>query len=177
MQVHVFYGDGKGKTSAALGQALRSWGTGWSVLFAQFLKDASAPAGEVDAAEKLGTRWRHLRAELPCSPLKAPGKKEKALLQEAVDRFRARAAGEIDGGTYDVIVLDEILAAWKLGLVRVAAIRELLAIAGRSGARLAVLTGRWAPASILAAADLVTEVRKVRHPFDTGRKASRGIDY
>ena len=177
MQVHILFGEGKGKTSAAVGQALRCWGTGWSVLFAQFLKDASAPSGEVAAAKKLGRRWRHLRASLPCSPIKAPSREDKKLLARATEDFRRRVTGEITSGRFDAVVLDEALAAWKLGLLKVRDLTELRRGASAAGVRLLVLTGRWAPESLKKSADLVTELRKVRHPFDRGRKAVRGIDF
>ena len=177
MQVHVLFGEGKGKTSAALGQALRCWGTGWPVLFAQFLKDASAPSGEAAAAKNLGRRWRHLRASLPCSPLKRPPREKKSLFAEATDEFRRTVAGEIASGRYLAVVLDEVCAAWKLGLLKVRDIEDLRRTAEVAGVRLLVLTGRWAPESLKKSADLVTELRKVSHPFDRGRKAVRGIDF
>jgi cob(I)alamin adenosyltransferase len=177
MQFHLYYGEGKGKTTAALGQALRAWGWGGRVLFVQFLKDAAAPSGEVKAAAAMGRRWRILRSRLPCPVLKKPAREEQSELRRVTAAHVERVVKEVGRGRYDVVVLDEALAAWKLGLLKVGEIRLVRRTAEEAGVKLFVATGRWAPKSLIAAADLVTEMGKKKHPFELGKKARRGIEY
>jgi cob(I)alamin adenosyltransferase len=177
MQFHLYYGEGKGKTTAALGQALRAWGWGGRVLIVQFLKDAAAPSGEVKAAAAMGRRWRLLRSRLPCPVLREPARGEREDLRRSTAALIEKAAQEVGRGRYDVVVLDEALAAWKLGLLKVREIRLLRRVAGDAGVKLLVATGRWAPKSLLAAADLVTEMGQKKHPFELGASARKGIEY
>jgi cob(I)alamin adenosyltransferase len=177
MQFHLYFGEGKGKTTAALGQALRSHGQGWRVLFVQFLKDAGAPSGEVAAVAAAGKGWRLLRSRLPAPVLRRPGPADREKLRVATEALLKKALGEAQRGKYEVVVLDEALAAWKLGLLKVSRIRDARRLLAASGVRLFVVTGRWAPKSLLSQADLVTEMRKVRHPFDRGERAKDGIDF
>ena len=109
--------------------------------------------------------------------LKKPGPRERDLLRRETALLLERAAAEVASGRYDGVFFDEVLAAWKLGLLGVRDLREAAGRCRAAGVRLLVCTGRWAPKSIVAAADLVTEVKKVKHPFDRGRKARSGIDY
>ena len=176
-QLHLYYGEGKGKTTAALGQAVRAWGRGWRVLFVQFLKDSRAPSGEVAAAASLGPRFRVLRVPRPVPVLAAWGPRERRLLREACGGLLDGAAAAVARGRYDVVVLDEALVACHLGLLAAADVRRAARLAGARGARLVILTGRWAPPSLLRGADLATELVKVRHPFDKGEKPVHGIDF
>jgi cob(I)alamin adenosyltransferase len=177
MQFHLYYGEGKGKTTAALGQALRAWGWGGRVLIVQFLKDAAAPSGEVKAAAAMGRRWRILRSRLPCPVLKEPLPEERKKLRRVTVAHLERTVKAVGQGRYDVVVLDEALAAWKLGFLKVGEIRLVRRVAEEAGVKLLVATGRWVPKSLLAAADLVTEMREEKHPFELGISASRGIEY
>ena len=177
MQFHLYCGEGKGKTTAALGQALRSWGHGWRVLFVQFLKDAEAQSGEVVAARMLGRNGRLLRASLPCPVLRRPGPRDREKLRRATLKLLEDALREARVGRYDAVVFDEVLAAWKLGLLTVAQVRNAHRELSSCGTKLFVATGRWAPKSLVALADLVTEMVNVKHPFDKGQRASDGIDY
>jgi cob(I)alamin adenosyltransferase len=176
-QIHLYYGGGKGKSTAAFGQAVRAWGRGWRVLFVQFLKDARAPSSEVAAAASLGPRFRLLRAELPASAINDPGPQGRRLLRDACGGLMARVLGELGRRRHDVVVLDEALAACHLKLLTVADVRRAARLASGRGARLVILTGRWAPPALLREADLATELVKVRHPFDKGEKPVHGIDY
>jgi cob(I)alamin adenosyltransferase len=176
-QVHLYYGGGKGKSTAAFGQAVRAWGRGWRVLFVQFLKEARDPSSEVAAAAALGPRFRLLRASLPASAIADPGPRGRRLLRAACGELLARALTEIGRRRYDVVVLDESLAACHLKLLTIADVRRAVRLAGEGGARLVILTGRWAPPALLRGADLATELRNIRHPFDQGAKPVHGIDY
>ncbi|HEY6000108.1 MAG TPA: cob(I)yrinic acid a,c-diamide adenosyltransferase, partial [bacterium] len=82
-QLHLYYGGGKGKSTAAFGQAVRAWGRGWRVLFVQFLKDSRDPSSEVAAAAALGPRFRLLRAPLPAPAIGDPGPRGRRLLRAA----------------------------------------------------------------------------------------------
>ena len=156
-QLHLYYGEGKGKTTAAFGQAVRAWGRGWRVLFVQFLKDSRAVSSEVETAAALGPRFQLLRAA--CGGLLA-----SAATLAARHRF-------------EVVVLDEALVACHFRFLAAASVFALARSAGGRGTRLLVLTGRWAPAGLLRRADLATELVNVRHPYDSGARPVHGIDY
>jgi cob(I)alamin adenosyltransferase len=176
-QLHLYYGSGKGKSTAAFGQAVRAWGRGWPVLFAQFLKDARDPSSEVAAATALGPRFRLLRAELPASAIADPGPQGRRLLRASCAELLARVGREIGRRRHAVVVLDEALVACHLRLLSVAAVRRVARLADERGARLVILTGRWAPPALLRDADLATELTKMKHPYDKGEKPVHGIDY
>ncbi|MHB1133689.1 MAG: cob(I)yrinic acid a,c-diamide adenosyltransferase [Chloroflexota bacterium] len=166
--VHVYTGNGKGKTTAALGLCLRAVGQGLRVHFLQFLKGYPR-CGE----HRLLERFPIFTIAQPTqssafrlSPAQACAEAERALIL-------ARQA--LTSGEYDLIVLDEILTAVKIGALPSEAVVALLG--ERPAAVELVLTGRGATADIVAAADLVTEMVKVMHPYDRGIKARRGIEY
>jgi len=172
--VHVYTGSGKGKTSAALGLALRAMGHGQRVAVFQFAKPPDGPSGEI----ALGKRLKHLEIfrfpnQYPTyGPLSDQERKEmRASTQEALDQA-AEAAG---GGKYDVVILDEInpLIRQKLANLR----RILQLIRGRADGCEIVLTGRDAPAELIAVADYVTEFIEVKHPFQKGTPARKGIEF
>jgi len=175
--LHVYYGDGKGKTTAALGQALRAFGRGWRVLVVQFLKEARAASGELRAAEEMGPRFRLLRAQLPAPVLADPGPAGRRALRFDCALLLDRAVREAAGRRADLVVLDETLAAVHMRLLSASAVLAAVRELSLAGVRLVVLTGRWAPVSLLRAADLATEMRKVRHPFDRGERARDGIEF
>lgn len=176
-QLHLYYGDGKGKTTAAFGQAVRAWGGGWRVLFVQFLKDSRAGSGEAATAAFLGRRFRLLREPLPVPVLADPGPSGKRRLREACGGLLTAAATAVRNRRFDAVVLDESLVACHYRFLPATALLGFVRAAGARGVRLVVLTGRWAPAGLLREADLATEMRKERHPFDRGAKAVHGIDY
>lgn len=168
--VQIYCGDGKGKTSAAVGLAVRATGAGLSVLFAQFLK--TGDSAELAALRRLGS----VDVALPARSFGfvwtlSDAKKDQ--MCEVYDGFwrelMERAAG------YDVFVADELLDAINLGLVDG---QEVLAwLRGRPVGLEAVLTGRDPAPELVELADYVSEVKKVKHPFDRGVAARRGIEY
>jgi cob(I)alamin adenosyltransferase len=175
--LHLYYGEGKGKTTAAFGQAVRAWGRGWRVLFVQFLKDSRAPSSEAAAAAALGARFRLLRVPQPASVISDPGPGGRKLLRETCRGLLGSAAEQVARRRYDVIVLDEALVACHFRFLAVNAVLGFVRAAAGGGTRLVVLTGRWAPAGLLRRADLATELVNVKHPFDRGAKAVIGIDF
>lgn len=176
-QLHLYYGEGKGKTTAAIGQAVRAWGRGWRVLFVQFLKDSRAGSGESAAAAALGARFRLLRVPLPVPVLEDPGPGGKKRLRETCVGLLETAAAEVARRRFDVVVLDESLVACHFRFLAGSAVLGFARLAFDRGARLVVLTGRWAPAGLLRKANLATEMVNVRHPYDHGAAPVHGIDF
>lgn len=176
-QLHLYYGEGKGKTTAAFGQAMRGWGRGWSVLFVQFLKDSRAVSSEIATAAALGPRFRLLRVPQPASVLADPGPGGRKLLSAACGGLLERAASLAARRRFEVVVLDEALVACHFRFLAGAAVLEFARAAAGRGTRLVVLTGRWAPAGLLRRADLATELVNVRHPFERGERPVHGIDF
>jgi cob(I)alamin adenosyltransferase len=168
LMVHT--GNGKGKTTAALGLILRAVGHGWPVGLVQFVK-GGRQSGELVAL----TRF----ADLVCCRVMGEG-----FTWETQDRARDMAAAEaawteartmIAEPHYRLVVLDELTIALRYGFLSVAGVVATLT-ARRPDLHIAV-TGRHAPPELLAAADLVTEMRAVRHPFQAGIKAQAGIEF
>ena len=184
--IQVYTGDGKGKSTAAWGQALRAVGRGLRVCFVMFLK-GETDLGEVRAAARLAPemtvrQFGASREELGARsrrPARGQGPWWKAGHTDD-DRRMARegfdfARQAIVSGEYDLVVLDEANVAMSEGLLGVG---EVLAVLrGRPGHMEVILTGRGAPAEIIETADLVTEMRLVKHPFERGIRARRGIEY
>ena len=169
--IHIYTGDGKGKTTAAMGLAMRAAGWGKRVLVVQFLK--GGPTGELAALEALEIPVRrNSRTYGFFSTLDE--RDRKALIAEQ-DAMLADAASYIRKNRYDLIVLDELIGAYNLGAVD----RELtdaLIMGGPYEAEL-VLTGRDTPKTWIEAADYVTEMRERKHPYSQGLEARKGIEF
>ena len=164
----VHTGDGKGKTTAALGMVWRAWGRGMRPLVLQFIKHATGNWGEVRAARKVGIEIVGLGGGFTWES--ANIEQDRALAQRGWARCRAAIAG----GAYDLVVLDEITYCLNFGWLD---IDEVLgALRDRPAGQHVVLTGRDAPAALIEAADLVTEMREVKHPYRAGILAQKGID-
>jgi len=169
--IQVYTGDGKGKTSAALGLAWRAIGQGLKVFMVQFLK-APETSGEQFVAE----------AFAPSFVLKPVGRKGFIRRRgcEPLDYLMAQGGLEeardaLLSGEYDVVILDEVNVAVHFGLIEPEAVLELMD-AKPENVEL-VLTGRYAHPAIIERADSVIEVKKIKHPFDLGVKAREGIEY
>ena len=172
--VIVHTGDGKGKTTAALGLALRAWGDGLRVLMLQFIKGGQS-YGELSAIEAL----RKLNGNIEvhqCGLGFTQRSDERAEEHREAARHALQEAGEaITGGTWDMVILDEINYAVKFGLLSEEDLLSLLAL--RPPSLHLVLTGRDALPSLIERADLVTEMKLVKHPFQQGIKAQKGIEF
>lgn len=179
----VHTGDGKGKSTAAFGMAMRAWNAGLSVGVFQFVKSAKWRVGEESAMlalgelhtstgkgapvewHKMGQGWSWLRANAG----------------EADDHAAAAAAGwaeikrRLAEQTHDFYVLDEFTYPLDWGWVDTDDVIETMA--ARPGRQHVVITGRRAPQALIDAADLVTEMRKLAHPMDQGRKGQKGIEW
>ncbi len=165
----VYTGDGKGKTTAALGLVFRALGRGVAVAVVQFIK------GKRETGERL------FSATLPQLTFVTMGEGFTREGDDPEPHARAaraawgRAQELLAGGTHRVVVLDELTHALRLGFLPLA---EVLAVlAARPAGITVVVTGRGAPPELVEAADLVTEMRSVKHPFDQGARALPGIDY
>ncbi|MBA3876172.1 MAG: cob(I)yrinic acid a,c-diamide adenosyltransferase [Anaerolinea sp.] len=173
--VIVLTGDGKGKTTAAFGQALRAAGAGLRVAIVQFIKGAWQ-TGEVRALRRTGLPIEVVRSgrgftiERLRDP-RIPMSEHEAAAQAGLVRAREL----VSGGAADLVVLDEIFGAVTAGLIGEADVLALLE-ARRPETHL-VLTGRAAPEAVVARADLVSEVRLVKHPYVRGVRAQRGIEF
>jgi cob(I)alamin adenosyltransferase len=168
--VQVYTGSGKGKTTAALGLALRAAGNKMRTYFAQFLK--SKPSGEQEAIELLAPYVTLEQFGSPGWVLEKGGTPE----QRAAAAAGLVAAGvALREGAYDIVVLDEVNVAIDLELLELDQVLEL--IEERAPHVELVLTGRHAPQAIIDRADLVTEMREVRHPHNRGVPARAGIEF
>lgn len=170
-KIQVFTGEGKGKTTAAVGLAVRAIGRGFKVFMVQFLK-APNTSGEQIA----------LQALAPSMIIKPMGRKgfifrrgcepaDIAMATQALDEARSAMLS----GNFDVIVLDEVNVAVHLGLIDVQDVLDL--INSKPDKVGLVFTGRNASPEIIDQADVVTEMRKIKHHFDKGVRARNGIEY
>lgn len=171
--VIVYTGSGKGKTTAALGMALRALGHGYKVLMVQFIKGEWF-YGELSSSSRLE----------PDFELVAAGKGFVGIIDDDKPRDdHVQAAREalmisrekISSGKYDIVILDEINYAVNLNLLTVDDVIHLIKMKPKHTTL--VLTGNHANEKVLELADLVTEMREVKHPYKEGRKAKRGIDF
>lgn len=160
-------GDGKGKTTAALGLAIRAWGAGLKVLILQFIKGGRR-SGELTALDALKIEVRQLGLGFITEENLAEQKKSARAAIELARR-------EILSGAWDLIILDEINYAVKFGLLDAAEILELVKI--RPPQLHLVFTGRDALPELIDAADLVTEMKLIKHPFKSGISAQAGIEF
>jgi cob(I)alamin adenosyltransferase len=168
--VQVYTGDGKGKTTAALGLALRAAGRGYRTYFGQLLKEKDC--GEVEGVRRLApfiTLERFGRKGFI-----RPGEGPNAFDSREARRGFERCREAVLSGRYDIVVLDEVNVALHFGLLEVADVLALLD--ERPGHVEVVLTGRRAPAAILRRADLVTEMKERKHYYAKGVPARAGIE-
>ena len=169
--VLVFTGDGKGKTTAALGLVLRTLGHGDAVAVVQFIKGGWQP-GEAKALELFGDAlaWHALGEGFTWET--QDRERDRALVQTAWEQSRSYLAD----ASRKLVVLDEVNVALKLGYLTLEQVLEGLAL--RPELTHVALTGRGAPPGLVERADLVTEMKLVRHPFrEQGVKAQRGIEF
>jgi cob(I)alamin adenosyltransferase len=168
--VQVYTGNGKGKTSAAFGLALRAVGRGLRVFVIQFIK-GGFDYGELYVVGKLPNVELKAFGRGKFILEKPPGKEDMKLAEEAL----ALAEKVVKSDEYDVVVLDEVNVALNLDLIRLDKVLEL--VKSKPEHVELVLTGRNAPVELIEAADLVTEMLEVKHPYSKGFGARKGIEY
>jgi cob(I)alamin adenosyltransferase len=168
--IQVYTGNGKGKTTASLGLALRAVGRELKVCMIQFMK-GGGPYGEQMAAERLAPFLTIIQTGRPGWVNKDnPHETDKSLAAEALELARKTMLG----GEYDMIILDEINGAVSMGLLPVEALLDLMQ-AKPQHVEL-VLTGRNAHEKVIEAADLVTEMREIKHYYKAGVPSREGIE-
>jgi cob(I)alamin adenosyltransferase len=167
--VQLYTGDGKGKTTASLGLVLRALGQGLRPAVLQFMK-ADPNWGEIVSLRKLGV------------PVQQCGLDHWVIADKISDEDRAaaaegfaRARALVESGDHDLVVLDELVTAVFFELVPLKSVLDL--IAAKPAAVELVITGRRAPEELIAAVDLATEMRPLKHYYDAGVRARPGIEY
>lgn len=166
--VHVYTGNGKGKTSAALGLALRALGHGMRVYIAQFLKGMDY--GELHSLK----RFENVTLERFGRPKFIHGKPDEEDVRLALEGLK-RCREVVSSGEYDIVIMDEANIAVFLGLFSV---KDLLEVVAKRHERTEVIiTGRYAPEELIDVADLVTEMVEIKHYYSKGVQARKGIEY
>jgi len=174
--VQVYTGDGKGKSTAAFGLALRAAGQNNKVLIYQFLKPPSLDIGERFALKLGAVRIRVEALDLPWDMAESfDDPKAVAEMKAAISEVLKQLTETAEKGFYDVLILDEIVFCLSKGLAKLEDIEEL--IKRRDSRVEIVLTGRGATDELIALADLVTEMKNIKHTFDNGNTARRGIEF
>jgi cob(I)alamin adenosyltransferase len=167
--VLVNTGHGKGKSSAAFGVMGRAWARGWRVGVVQFVKSGKWKTGERKLADHLGIEWHTLGDGFTW---------ESTDLDETAAKGRHAwevARDKLASGSYDLLVLDELTYAVTYGWVPVTDVVQ--GVRDRAPRTNVVITGRDAPEELIEVADTVTEMRKVKHAYDRGITAKKGIEY
>jgi cob(I)alamin adenosyltransferase len=178
----VHTGDGKGKSTAAFGLALRGWNQGWRIGVFQFVKSAKWRIGEQTVLERLGklheetgeggpVEWHKMGSGWSWSRRKGSEQDHEADAVEGWAEIKRRLADQ----THDLLILDEFTYPIAWGWID--ADEVVSALRDRPGRQHVVITGRRADPKLVEAADLVTEMTKVKHPMDAGRKGQRGIEW
>ncbi|MBI5178111.1 MAG: cob(I)yrinic acid a,c-diamide adenosyltransferase [Nitrospinae bacterium] len=167
----IFTGNGKGKTSAALGAVMRALGHGWKCKVIQFIK-ANRETGEILLLKKLAPELGIEQFGMGFTWLKDHSPEEH---REAAQAGFNAALADIRSGKYGLMVLDEILYALGKGLVSLADVQE--AIRQKPSHMHLILTGRGAPQELIEMADMVTSMEPVKHPMEKGIPAQRGLDF
>jgi cob(I)alamin adenosyltransferase len=178
----VHTGDGKGKSTAAFGLALRGWNQGWKIGVFQFVKSAKWRIGEQSVLERLGqlhdetgeggpVEWHKMGSGWSWSRKQGEEEDHQAAAAEGWQEIKRRLAAE----THDLLILDEFTYPVNWGWVDIDDI--VATLTHRPGFQHVVITGRRADPKLIAAADLVTEMGKVKHPMDAGQKGQKGIEW
>ena len=168
--IHIYHGEGKGKTTCSVGLAVRAAGSGMRVLFVQFFKDgSSAEIGPLSSIEGITVRHPNLNfgrfVQMNSEQKEEITRNYSSFLHEVI----------LHAEEYDLIVLDEIISTYEYNMVDRQELLDFLKKEGQQ--REIVLTGRHPAPELVELADYVTEMRKDKHPFDFGIPARKGIEY
>ncbi|CAN5324491.1 cob(I)yrinic acid a,c-diamide adenosyltransferase [soil metagenome] len=175
-------GDGKGKTTAAFGVAMRSWNQGWNIGVFQFVKSAKWRIGEQSVLETLAKlhdetgvggpiEWHKMGSGWSWSRKEGTGEDHERDAQEGWAEIKRRIAAE----THDLLVLDEFTYPINWGWIDIDDVIETFT--NRPGRQHIIVTGRRADPKLIEIANLVTEMTHVKHPMDVGQKGQRGIEW
>lgn len=180
LMVHT--GDGKGKSTAAFGLALRGWNQGWRIGVFQFVKSAKWRIGEQTVLERLGrlheetgdggpVEWHKMGSGWSWTRKQGDAEDHEAAAREGWQEIKRRLAEE----SHDLLILDEFTYPMEWGWVDVEDVVDTLS--RRPGRQFVVVTGRRAHPRLVEVSDLVTEMTKVKHQMDRGQKGQRGIEW
>jgi cob(I)alamin adenosyltransferase len=173
--VQIYTGKGKGKTTAAVGSAIRAAGHGGKVLFYQFLKPPNLDLGERKALESLDNITVETIDDHWDMAEHIAGKEEAKLMAEKIQQTLHSVTQIAAERKFDMIILDEIIYCYSQNLAELDDIQNLV-LKRDDGVEL-ILTGRGADKKLNKIADLVTEMKQLKHPFEKGIKARKGIEY
>jgi cob(I)alamin adenosyltransferase len=167
--IHIYTGDGKGKTTASIGLAVRAQGAGLKVLFVQFLKGQQT--SELEPLKKIGVTVKRADAVTKFIPYMTEQEKQ-GCFQGQQSCFK-ETSELLDN--YDVVILDEVIGAVTTGMLPLAEVINM--IKTKPEHLELVLTGRQPPEELVELADYVSEIKAIKHPYDKGIKARKGIEY
>ena len=170
--IHVYYGDGKGKTTAAAGLALRAAGCGEQVIFAQFMKGNES--GELSAMERI-KEIELLRNSKNYGFYKNMNDEDKCEITWEHNEILKEIMRKIKAGGYGMVILDEITYPYKLNLIEKCEVERL--IKEKPSSLELVLTGREPDELFLEYADYITQMKCIRHPYEKGIPARRGVEF
>ena len=170
----VHTGDGKGKTTAALGMAMRAWGNGMRVLILQFIK-GSRTYGELETIKALHSLHERIEIRQGGLGFSQRGDNREEQHRQAAQELLHTAKNEIQQGMWDMVILDEFNYAYSFGFIQRNELDDL--IAARPSCMHLIFTGRNAAQELIERADLVTEMKLIKHPYQQGIKAQEGIEF
>jgi cob(I)alamin adenosyltransferase len=170
--VHIYTGDGKGKTTASIGLGMRAYGRGFKVLLVQFLKGMET--GEMAAINELGSRFTLHRGKGIKKFTWQMNEEEFEQLKDDQRKVFEFASEAVRGGKWDLVILDEVMGAITSKVFALDEVVEL--VKGKPDALELVLTGRNAPQELIELADYVSEIKAVKHPMEKGIPARKGIE-
>ena len=171
--IHVYCGDGKGKTTCSIGLAIRAAGAGMKVAFMQFLKKDDS--SEIIVLQKVNNVDK-IENSNTYGFLWNMSDQQKETLREMHNENMRRVFSDIKSGRYNMVVLDELCAALNGALLDRNIVIDMLKYCIEHNIEM-VITGRKPPEFILEKADYITEMKKVKHPYDKGIMARKGIEY
>jgi len=172
--IFVFTGNGKGKTTAALGQALRALGNKKRVLAVQFIKSPEWETGEEEVAKKLEPDFKLVKKGRGFVGIRGDTLPKEEHARAARQAF-AFARQEFASAQWDVLILDEINVALSLGLLELSEVVDFVRTFPKE--KDLILTGRNAPHELFEYADYGTEMREIKHPFEKGQLGKRGLEW
>lgn len=170
--IHIYCGDGKGKTTAALGLALRAAGNGMRVVFAQFLKGSDT--SELNSLQLI-KEITVLRNDIDYGFYNQMTEEEKEAIKELHNKTLEKALDMVAKEECDLLILDEVIATYNYGLINQRIIDELLV--NKKPELELVLTGRNPVEHFIEKADYVSEIKKIKHPYEQNIMARKGIEY
>lgn len=170
--VHIYTGDGKGKTTAALGLGMRAFGRGFKVLMVQFLKGAET--GEMRTIELLGDGFALKRGTESNKFTWQMSPEEFMTVKTGQEELFSFALNEVRQNRWDMLILDEIMAALTEGMINISDVQKLISC--KPEKLEVILTGRNAPETLIDLADYVSEIKEVKHPLHKGIPARIGIE-